>query len=219
MRTYILTDIHGNNELFRNSLKQVGLKKADRLIILGDILDRGKDSKGVLDTIFLLKESGFNIECLMGNHEKMFLDATLNTNNLNQWLLNGGDKTLTSFLTKSIEKIPIKYIELIQSFKYFLELDNYIFVHAGLNMNIADPFSDLHTILWEREPFKLLNKEWLADRIIIHGHNPQSKIDIMNAIESRKSIICIDNGTYLKKENYGSLCLLELEQLKLHFCI
>ncbi len=218
MRTYILTDIHGNNELFRSSLKQVGLKKTDRLIILGDMLDRGKDSKGVFDTIFLLKESGFNIECLMGNHEKMFLDATLNINNLNQWLLNGGDKTLTSFLTKSIEKIPSKYVEFIQSFKYFLELDNYIFVHAGLNMNIADPFSDLQTILWEREPFKFLNKEWLGDRIIIHGHNPQSKIEIINAIENRKSIICIDNGNYLKKENYGSLCLLELEELKLNFC-
>ena len=101
MRTFVISDIHGNNELFRKSLKLVAFKKSDKLILLGDLIDRGIDSKGVLDTTLLLLETGLDVECLMGNHEKMLLDAFLNTNNLNQWLLNGGDKTLSSFLTSS----------------------------------------------------------------------------------------------------------------------
>lgn len=217
MRTFIISDIHGNNELFRKSLKQIGLKKTDKLLLLGDLIDRGPDSKGVLDTIILLLESGFNIECLIGNHEKMLLDASLNTNNLNLWVINGGDKTLSSFLTSSIEKIPLKYYELLNSFKYFLEMDNFIFVHAALNMKIENPYTDTETILWERDPFKYLNIEWLGNRKLIHGHNPKSQEFILKSIENDEKIICVDNGTYLNKKNYGTLCVLELENLKLNF--
>ena len=104
MRIFVITDLHGKNELFRKSLKEIGLKKTDKLILLGDIIDRGEDSKGLLDTIILLKEHSFDVTCLMGNHEQMLLDAHLNVNNLNLWLLNGGDKTLSSFLTSSSRK-------------------------------------------------------------------------------------------------------------------
>lgn len=217
MRTFIISDIHGNNELFRKSLKQIGYKKTDKLIILGDLIDRGSDSKGVLDSVFLLLESGFNVECLIGNHEKMFLDALLSTNNLNLWLLNGGDKTLSSFFTSSIEKIPLKYYELLNSFKYFSEMENYIFVHAALNMKIENPYSDIHTILWERDPLKYINMEWLGKRKLIHGHNPKNQESIIKSIENDEKIICIDNGTYLNKMNFGALCVLELENLKTFF--
>ena len=217
MRTFVISDIHGNDELFRKSLKQVAFKKSDRLILLGDSIDRGINSKGVLDTIFLLKESGLTIECLMGNHEKMFIDAFLNPNNLNHWLLNGGDKTLLSFLTSSIEKIPLKYIELIKTFKYFREYEDYILVHAALNMKIENPYSDLQTLLWERDPYKYFDKEWLGNRKLIHGHNPQTQDSILKSIEMGENILCIDNGAYLKKENYGAMCVLQLENLKTSF--
>jgi serine/threonine protein phosphatase 1 len=217
MSTFVISDIHGNNELFRRLLKQIRLQKADRLILLGDLIDRGVDSKGVLDTIILLKDNGFNLECLMGNHEQMLLDALLNVNNLNVWLLNGGDKTLISFLTKSIEKIPLKYIDLVASFKYYLEMGSFIFVHAALNMHIDEPFSDINTILWERNPYKYLNVNWINNRRLIHGHNPKSQEEILKAIENDDKIICIDNGIYLKKPDFGTLCVLELETFKAIF--
>ena len=217
MRTFVISDIHGNNELFRKSLKEIEFKKTDKLILLGDLIDRGGDSKGVLDTIFLLIENGFDLECLMGNHEKLLLDAPLNTNNLTQWLLNGGDKTLSSFLTSSIEKIPSKYIKLINTFKYFIEYQSFILVHAALNMKIDNPFTDVNTILRERDPFKYLNLEWLGSRKLVHGHNPKDKNFIIQSIENNEKIICVDNGSYLNKENYGTLCVLQLENLKLNF--
>lgn len=217
MRTFLISDIHGNNTLFRKSLKTVGLKKSDKLIILGDLIDRGKDSKGVLDTILLMQENGFEIEILLGNHEEMFLESFKNINNLNKWMLNGGDKTLQSFLTSQIEKIPTKYVDLIKSFKTHLEIDNYILVHAAVNMKISDPFQDIDTLLWEREPINFLDLDWLGKRKVIHGHHPKSKTEIAEAIKNRNPIIGIDNGVYLKNKNYGSLCILELETLKYQF--
>jgi serine/threonine protein phosphatase 1 len=217
MRTFVITDIHGNQDLFRSSLKIVGLKKSDRLIILGDVIDRGVNSKGVLDTILLLLDAGFNVDCLMGNHEQMFLNAYDHPIEYNQWMLNGGDKTLASFLTSSIEKIPLKYKELIKSFKYYIEYDKFIFVHAALNMNIDDPYSDIDTILWERNPQDFMNVNWLKDRVIIHGHTPQSKDEIISSINKKEKIICIDNGIYLKKNGFGELCILQLPEFKINF--
>lgn len=217
MRTFVISDIHGNNIAFRKALKHVKFKKTDRLIILGDFIDRGEDSKGVLDTILLLKEHNFNLICLKGNHEEMLLDSFENINNLNSWLKNGGEKTLLSFLTSSIDKIPAKYIDLIKSFVNYYEVDNYIFVHASLNMKIENPYSDIETILWEREPYKYYDENWIKDRILIHGHNPTPKDVITNSIESNSKIICIDNGSFLKKEEYGTICILELENYKYNF--
>lgn len=217
MRIFVITDLHGKNELFRKSLKEIGLKKTDKLILLGDIIDRGEDSKGLLDTIILLKEHSFDVTCLMGNHEQMLLDAHLNVNNLNLWLLNGGDKTLSSFLTSSLDKIPKKYIDFIKSFKYYYEFEQFIFVHAALNMLIDNPFSDIKTILWERNPLDFLDMNWLGDRKLIHGHNPIEKEKIQDSITNNESIISIDNGVYMNKNNHGAMCILELKELKLKF--
>jgi serine/threonine protein phosphatase 1 len=193
------------------------LKKSDTLIVLGDLIDRGTDSKGVLDTIILLLDSGFSIKCLLGNHEQMFLDSFKSLDVLNLWLTNGGDKTLFSFLTSSIEKIPLKYYNLIQSFSYHLEIDNYIFVHAGLNMNLENPFSDRNTMLWTREPRKYLNKTWLGNRKVIHGHSPKSEQSILTSILHNEEIISIDNGVFLTKPDFGSLCILQLETFQINF--
>ncbi|MCF8254886.1 MAG: metallophosphoesterase [Bacteroidia bacterium] len=217
MRSFVISDIHGNNELFRKALKQVNYKKSDKLFILGDLIDRGSDSKGVLDTIFLLLENGFNIECILGNHEQMLIDSIENPKKLNQWLINGGDKTLSSFLTGSIERIPSKYFDLIRTFRYYIEYNNYILVHASLNMKIENPFSDLQTMIWERNQKLNYNGEWLKNRRLIHGHNPQEMEQIINSIKCKDSVIGIDNGTFLKKENYGSLCILQLENLEVNF--
>lgn len=217
MRVFVATDIHGENEHFRKALKQIGLKKTDKLFLLGDLIDRGIDSKGVLDTIFLLLDSGFDITCLIGNHEQMLLDAFEDVNKLNLWLINGGDQTLSSFLTSSIEKIPLKYIKLLKSFKYYHEFEQFILVHAALNMNIDNPYSDLKTLVWERKPFDFLNKKWLGERTIVHGHNPTTQSSIENSLRVNSPILSIDNGVYMDKEGYGSMCFFELLNKELKF--
>lgn len=213
--TYIISDIHGCNKTFQSALKAVKLKKNDKLIVLGDLIDRGPDSKGVLDSIIALKHAGFDLVCLKGNHEQMLLDV-LNDNNLkSNWLLNGGHRTLSSFLTSSVEKIPIKYLELIKTFKSYYTMDKFIFVHAGLNMLATDPFEDEKSHLWLRNWGDVYNDKWLGERIVIHGHTPNSANEISLSINNK--VVCIDNGCFLQKEGYGNLVVLRLDDLKLHF--
>jgi len=218
MRTFAISDIHGNNELFRVALRQIDFKKEDKLFLLGDFIDRGIDSKGVLDTVIQLLENGYHLECLMGNHEKMLLDASLSTDHLHQWLLNGGYATLDSFKVNAVEEIPSRYFSLINSFKYFVEDENFVFVHAALNMKIANPLMDMETILWERNPARYLDLDWLGNRKLIHGHTPTSQAAILKAIENDSKTICIDNGSFVNRKNYGTLCVLHLETLEVNFC-
>lgn len=217
MRTFVMSDIHGNNKLFQSALKKVSFKKTDKLILLGDLIDRGKESKNVLDTLLLLLDKGYNIEAILGNHEAMFVDALSDINKLNLWLRNGGDKTLMSFLTSSIEKIPKIYVELIKSFKYYTEYNNFIFVHAAINMKIENPFSDINTLLWEREPVKFLDTKWLNNRKVIHGHTPKSKTEILKSLQNDEPLITLDNGIYLNTNDFGSLCIMQLETLNIDF--
>lgn len=218
MNTYLISDIHGCNSTFRKALKSIKLKKRDTLILLGDLIDRGPDSKGVLDTIFLLLEHDFNVICLKGNHEQMLLDSLNDLNSKINWIKNGGKEALKSFLVSEIERIPSKYIDFIKSFKMYHVLEQYIFVHAGINMLNDDPFSDEHSLLWLRNGEKFYNKEWLGKRIIIHGHTPRSRNDIKNQFIKKRQILCIDNGSYMKnKDSYGSICVLKLNDMSLHF--
>jgi serine/threonine protein phosphatase 1 len=217
MRTYVISDIHGNNVLFRKALKDIKLTKSDRLVLLGDLIDRGEDSKGVLDTVLLLIEHDFRVDLVRGNHEQMLLDALDSSTKLTHWLLNGGGKTLSSFLTSSIERIPLEYIEFIRTFKFYIEIDQYILVHAALNMKIENPFEDKQTMLWERKAEEFSDKDWLKGRLLVHGHNPIEENQIIASIFSGKQIVCIDNGSFLRTEGYGSICVFQLEskQVKL----
>jgi len=217
MGTFVISDVHGCNDAFRKALKLIKLKKTDTLILLGDLIDRGEDSKGVIDTVLLLIEHEFNIICLKGNHEQMFLDAFDNIQSKINWLKNGGDSTLSSFYTSSIEKIPDKYIDFVKSFKLYYAYDNYIFVHAGLNMKIENPFIDEYSILWMRDQENYLNQNWIGNRLIIHGHNPTTRNEIERSINNLNNIICVDNGCFFNREGYGNICVLQLETMTLNF--
>lgn len=215
-RTFVISDIHGNLALFEKALQFMALQPSDTLVLLGDLIDRGPDTKGVLDTVINLKEQGLDVQLVKGNHEALFLDAFSSSKSLMRWMLNGGDRMLASFETGHIQHIPKKYVELLDSAALYLEIGNYILVHAALNMTIEDPFSDEFTMLWHRKPLELLNKEWLGNRTVVHGHTP-TKEDILKS-ELSNVIIGIDNGTYLKeKEGFGALPVLELNTRQLTF--
>lgn len=217
LSTYIVSDIHGHNKTFRNGLKNLRLKKHDHLIILGDLIDRGPSSKEVLDTIFLLLDSGFKITTILGNHEQMMLNAFENSDENLLWLKNGGKKTLSSFLTSDLKKIPVKYLDYLRELKPYLELDNYLLVHAGINMKVDNPLEDIHSLLWMRNWTEFYDQNWISNRTIIHGHTPMQSDLIKNQFSSDNTVICIDNGCYLEREGYGSLCFLRLDDLALHF--
>ena len=170
-RQIAVGDIHGCLKTFRDLLyNELKLSPNDHLILLGDIIDRGPDSKGVIDEILKLKEQGIRVQVLQGNHEEMMINALLGKDNHDYWLRCGGKETLDSFSLTHVSEIPKMYLDFIQFTELYIETSDTIFVHAGLNFHKSDPFSDIEAMKWIRkmdvEPSRI------GHRTIVHGHVP-----------------------------------------------
>ena len=174
MKQYAIGDIHGCSKTFKELLDKIGLIEGDELYLLGDYIDRGPDSKGVIDTIFELREKGFKVICLRGNHESMLLDALKNREEQKNFMRNGGKQTLQSFDTVRPIDLPIEYIHFFESLPFYHEVGDYILVHAGLNFLEADPLTDTEAMMWIRNWYQWIDYNWLGNRTILHGHTPIS---------------------------------------------
>jgi serine/threonine protein phosphatase 1 len=97
-RLFFIGDIHGCSKTFRKLITGViGIRKSDSIYCIGDYIDRGPGSREVIDFIISLRQSGFRVYTLRGNHEQMLLDSGKGANAFSLWLMNGGDTTLESF--------------------------------------------------------------------------------------------------------------------------
>ena len=227
-KTWIIPDIHGcANTLQTLVEQQIRPGKKDRLIFLGDYIDRGPDSKGVIDFIMRLQETGYSITALKGNHEescinawkadrekKSFPDGMRSKTFLQkQWERFGGGKTLESFGTNRAGEIPEKYIRWMEQRELFVETDQFIAVHAGLNFDVENPFDDTRSMLWIRE-FRMV-PEKIGGRTLIHGHVPVNLELIDRFIRNKSTVIDLDNGIYMtRKAGYGNLVTLETESME-----
>jgi serine/threonine protein phosphatase 1 len=108
-------------------LDQLALASTDELYFLGDLIDRGPDSKGVIDLVFSLKEKGHKVRCLTGNHEDALLIATKDQSFFYQWYDGwGGRQALESFGVHFAAAIPQLYLDFFKKLEYCIEVDNYI---------------------------------------------------------------------------------------------
>jgi len=230
MRTWVIPDIHGCLITLRSLVEDlIGLRKDDALIFLGDVIDRGPASKGVIDYIIKLGKRGINITVIKGNHEeymaKVFRDEQskswirkmlrMKSVSYKDWIMYGGDTTLQSFNAFTVSAIPAMYIQWIESLQFYLEWKNFLIVHAGFNFENDDIFSDTQSMMWIRD-YKI-DPEKLGIRKIIHGHVPVSLDFINQSIHSNSfNFIDLDNGVYLTdKPGYGNLLALELNTMEL----
>ncbi|HPG55925.1 MAG: Serine/threonine-protein phosphatase 1 [Bacteroidetes bacterium ADurb.Bin302] len=208
-RIFAIGDIHGCFDSLIELIENViSLKKEDKLILLGDYIDRGLDSKKVLDYIITLQSNNYDIVTLHGNHESMLIDAYYNEDVTSKWIQNGGSETLKSFEVDSLKAIDPKYINFCNNLKSHYELDEYIFVHAGLNDNLEDPFSDTYSMLWSSKE-QYLNP-LLVDKIIIHAHSPVSLNFTQKQISNNSRVINIDGGRVYNNANWGKLIAIEV---------
>ena len=224
-KIWVIPDIHG----CVNTLKQLienGIQpsKEDKLYFLGDYIDRGPDGKGVIDYIMSLQENGYKIDYLIGNHEYYCMNSfekdqhrfLFKSNIQKEWERYGAKATLASFGVRHPRDIDPKYIEWMKKGKYFIELDKFILVHAGMNFNIQDPFDDTMSMLWVRD-FKVDTSK-IGGKKIIHGHVPVEHSLIQLFIESGGyDFIALDNGVYYRdqKVGFGNLMALELNNMEL----
>jgi serine/threonine protein phosphatase 1 len=227
-KTWIIPDIHGCAATLQIVLEQyIKPEKSDRLIFLGDYIDRGPDSKGVINLIMKLEQEGYTVRALKGNHEsscvkawkadkekKGFFGLKSKTFEQKEWETFGGKQTLQSFGVKYASEIPEKYIRWMDALEYFVSDEKFVAVHAGLNFAADDPFADKNFILWARD-FRMA-PEKINHRILIHGHVPVNLEMIDMAVRQKHpQFIDLDNGIYMsQKAGYGNLVVLETESME-----
>jgi serine/threonine protein phosphatase 1 len=217
MPRYAISDIHGCCRTFRFMVEEVlQLQPADQLFLLGDYIDRGPDSKGVIDFILDLRTRGYQVETLMGNHEAMLLAVWENAELLPWWLRNGGGTTLASFGIKELRQLPDQYWTFLDQLTYFRELPDYLLVHAGFDFACANPMTNFEAMLWIRQ-FKA-DKAFLGNRRIVHGHTPTPYLWIQKTLANPTSLaINIDGGcVYNQDSGFGHLTALNLDTRQLH---
>jgi serine/threonine protein phosphatase 1 len=214
-RLFAISDIHGcYNTFYELVVRTIDLKKSDRLILLGDYIDRGDQVKEVIDFIIDLKEKGFDITILKGNHEAMLLDSISDSEIYALWMMNSGDTTLESFGIIEASQMEKKYIDFFRSMEYYHKTGNLLFVHAGFNDFISDPFSDFEAMIWETNSSYM--NPLLHGKTIIHGHRPKFVSYVKKLLKHNSNIIPIDTGCVYDKElGYGFLSALDVNRMEL----
>tara|TARA_R110002049_G_scaffold117654_3_gene271225 strand:- start:854 stop:1546 length:693 start_codon:yes stop_codon:yes gene_type:complete len=210
-RRLAISDIHGCNTSFNSLLEKIKLTLNDQLFLLGDFINRGGDSLGVIKTVRKLQDDGYHVYFLRGNHEQMVLDV------LRRWPLQ-----LKPFLKKynSIDLLNkdgllrSKVFDFLQEGLYYIELDNFYLVHAGFDFKAEKPLKMYNKMLTIRKFSPDYNK--VAQKLIIHGHIRHSLKKIQNNITSDKSHFSIDNGCSAKRfTGQGNLVCLNLDTKEL----
>ena len=218
-RAYVIGDIHGRFDLFEALIKAIeeddasATPAATTMILLGDLIDRGPDSAGVVKLARLWNEYR-SLRCLIGNHEEMLLDALEDIDVLRHFLRHGGRETILSYgITKkefnkaSLEelqalmkaRIPSEDLDFIRKCEDMIEMGDYLFVHAGVNPKRPLNEQKPRELRWIRDAF--LNHKDSYSHMIVHGHT------ITEKVEERKNRIGIDTGAY----RFGRLTALVLE--------
>lgn len=231
IKKWVIPDIHGCFLTLKTLIEnQIKPNKNDHLIFLGDYIDRGPNSKAVIDYIMELQRNEYNITPLMGNHEdyclraynedsknKGFLGFRKKTKIQQEWEVYGGKQALESFDVEWPKDIPEKYINWMRNLDYYTEVDEFIIVHAGLNFKNDDPFDDKRAMIWIRD-FKV-DQAKISNRKVIHGHVPVSLEFIELSINNPDyKFMDLDNGVYFNdRAGYGNLVALELTEMKFTF--
>ena len=168
-------DVHGCALTMDVLLESINPGPDDHLVFIGDYIDRGPDSKGVIDRLIALKET---VKCtfLRGNHEELLL-GYLDRGEYELFAVNGGVATLGSYgAQEEGATLPEEHIEFIRNTELYLETDHFFFVHAGLRpgLTISDNLAagNDQVYLWERGHLKAEHLEW--EKTVVCGHTPVS---------------------------------------------
>lgn len=212
-RLFAIGDIHGCFDQFRELVEvKIKAEPKDRIILLGDYIDRGYHVKQAVDYIIDLQDKHFDIVVLRGNHEQMMLEA-IRTGDMTAWMWNGAETTLHSFGILFPGELNEKYKSFFESLLWYYEYNEYLFVHAGFNDD--DPFSDTKSMIWTRR--EVYSNPLLKNRTIVHGHTPITADRCVENVETGNNVINIDTGAVYTEPGYGILTAIELNSRDLYF--
>ena len=177
MLTFAIGDIHGCYDKLVHLLAQCRTYAAGRphrFVFLGDYIDRGSDSRAVIELLLNLQTTAQPAPAfLRGNHEQMLLDGLQDSTAELHWIFNGGDTTLASYGISSAAELPPAHLAFLQNTRLSFDDGVRFFVHAGINPDRPLSDQDPRDLLWMREPFISSKKDF--GRIVVHGHSPVAR--------------------------------------------
>jgi len=171
MKTFVIGDIHGCFEQLQELLEVINPDlREDRLIMLGDYIDRGPNSYLTLQKVIKLqKEFGAqHVVLLRGNHEQMALDYLHNPNFSSNWRYNGGDSTLADFQKHSDDLA--NYEGFLEGLAFYFEDEHFVYVHGRIRQGIRLSQQKASDLLWIRDGFFL--NPVSEKKPVIFGHTP-----------------------------------------------
>jgi serine/threonine protein phosphatase 1 len=217
-RRFATTDLHGCLRTFRYLVEQeLRLRPADHLYLLGDYVNKGPDSGGVLDYIMQLQGFGYQVYCLRGNHEQELLDARYARGDEPWRTPTERNMTLASFGVTQLRDLPTRYIEWLAALPLQLELPDFVLVHAGFNfaLPVADMRRDTYSILYTKQ--FVFDPSRLAGKRLLHGHVPTPVAEVRAAVADRAGAIGLDTGcAYRHNSELRHLAALNLDTWQLH---
>ena len=214
LAVYAVGDIHGRLDLLEDLLRRIeddaGRHSADTertLVFLGDYIDRGPASRGVVDRLLDGPLAGFVTVRLMGNHEEALLSFLDRISDGLDWLTFGGLETLLSYgvplrtipstnqqvieLRKSLaEAVPKEHLDFFRRCTLRHSVGDYVFVHAGVRPGIALERQTSTDLMWIRDDF-LRVRVPLPERVVVHGHT------IVDLPQDRTHRINVDTGAFV----------------------
>jgi len=221
LRVYAIGDIHGRADLFEVLMGMIDSdiaardKKDNIIILLGDLIDRGVQSRAVVERAMALAESPRDVRFLKGNHEEVFLRALTGDPQAVRFLVRiGGRSTIESYGIAGEDYealdfeelagrlagcVPQAHADFLDSFEDMIEIGDYAFVHAGVRPDVPLAEQTASDMRWIRAEF--LDHRGAFDRVIVHGHT------ITDHIENFPHRIGLDTGAYAS----GRLSAIALE--------
>jgi serine/threonine protein phosphatase 1 len=211
VRIYGIGDVHGCLGLLRSLERQIAddcrANPVQRpvIVLLGDLIDRGPDSRGVIEYLMAPPPIGIERRVLRGNHEQMALGVFANPPQIRGWCQLGGAETLhsygvdfRSFLSAGDpagiveawrQALPEPHLRWMEQLETMLVIGDYCFVHAGIRPGLALERQNLIDLLWIRDEF--LGHQAHFGKVVVHGHTPVPEPDV------RPNRINVDTGAYL----------------------
>lgn len=172
-------DIHGCSRALDTLLEAIHPTSDDTLVLLGDYVDHGPDSYGVMERLIRLKDK-CHLVPLLGNHEAMMLDALENESKMARWLECGGEEALASYKNHGCNgSIPSAHLDFIKGCQTFYETDTHIFVHASYYRWWPMDQQNRMWLLWEPlDPEKAAPH--CSGKTVIVSHEPQPNGQILD---------------------------------------
>ena len=191
---YAVGDIHGRSDLLGKLLRQIETDAAQQnasrrktLIFIGDYVDRGPDSRGVIEILLHELPKGFSTYFLKGNHEQLLLEFLDDPRRLDHWRMNGGEATMASYgvdvdglsaadappdvwRENFMANLPPTHFDFLRHLSLLVPRGDYLFVHAGVRPGVPLHAQEDFDLIWIRDEF--LDATEPFGKVVVHGHTP-----------------------------------------------